>query len=544
MCGILCLVQYSGNSIDLEKAKESLDKLNPRGPDKQMYRIININGNIDIFMGFTRLAIMDISDAGLQPFNDNDNNYIICNGEIYNYKQLAKQYHINMRTNCDCEILLPLYKKIGFEYMVRDELDAEFAMVILDKQNNKIHVARDRYGVRPLYYGFNYSSKIIGFASELKSLHPIMDFVEQVKPNYLFDIDLKKNDDDISSLIIKNEYFSYQNLFANIKLDNTDYIHEQINYYLTEAVRKRLHADRPIGFLLSGGLDSSLIVAIATRILGPNNIVCFSIGIDGSPDLEASKKVVKYLGIKNHHIIHFNTDEGLAILPNIIDAIETYDITTIRASTPQFMMAKYISNHTDIKVLLSGEGSDEIHGSYRYFRDAPNMLQFHWETIRLLEELCYFDNQRTDRSMACNGLEVRIPFLDFEYVEFITRINPKLLMYRKDYMEKQIVRDSFKGYLPDEILYRSKEAFSDAVSSNDINWAKTIQMSAENQISEEEMMNNKFIINKPKTKDALYFRKIFDQIYPSRDNIIPYYWLPRFQKDEILDPSARILKCY
>lgn len=544
MCGIICLLQYSGKSIDITKATECLDNIRARGPDKQKYSIIRANEKVEIFMGFSRLAIMDTSTAGQQPFTDEHDNHVVCNGEIYNYKKIVNQYQISMKTDCDCEILLPLYNKIGFQNMVRDELDAEFAIVLLDKKSGKIYAARDRYGVRPLYYGYNNSTKTIGFASELKALHPIMEYVEQVKPNYIYSIDLQKESDIMQPLIIQDEYYSYKKLYANLMLNNEIYIRQQINYYLTEAVKKRLYADRPIGFLLSGGLDSSLIVAIATKILGPQNIVCFSVGINGSPDVEAAKKVVEYLGIKNHHIVPFSVDLGLTLIPNVIKTIETYDITTIRASTPQYVMANYISKNTDIRVLLSGEGSDEIHGSYRYFRDAPDLVQFHNETIRLLEELYYFDNKRTDRTMAGHGLEVRVPFLDFEYVEFITRINPKFLMYRKDHMEKQIVRDSFKGYLPDEILYRSKEAFSDAVSNDQINWAISIQKVADSKISDSELEKNEFEINRPRTKDALYFRRIFNSIYPKRDNIIPHYWLPRFQKEEILDPSARILKCY
>ena len=207
-------------------------------------------------------------------------------------------------------------------------------------------------------------------------------------------------------------------------------------------------------------------------------------------------------------------------------------------------MAKYINENTNIRVLLSGEGSDEIHGSYRYFRDAPNAIEFHIETIRLLKELCYFDNQRTDRTMASNGLEVRVPFLDFDYVNFITKVNPTLLMFTDKNMEKQIVRDSFRGYLPDEILYRSKEAFSDAVSNSEVNWATSIQIVANSKITDNDLETCKYSVNIPKTKDALYFRKIYESIYSNRDNVIPHYWLPRFQKEEIFDPSARVLKCY
>ncbi|XWV25204.1 glutamine-dependent asparagine synthetase [Tupanvirus deep ocean] len=543
MCGIICLLQYGSGGIEIEKALECLNKLKDRGPDKQSF-VNHKMDNCEVFMGFARLAIMDTSDAGLQPFHDEKDNSVICNGEIYNYKELAKSHNIQMKTDCDCEILLPLYDKVGFRNMILTELDAEFATVILSKYESKIYAARDRYGVRPLFYGYNKTTKTIGFASELGALHSVMEFVEQVKPNMMFSIDLNKNSDDVSLLIEKTSYYSYDSLIANIHLNNGKYIQEQIRYYLTEAVKKRLYADRPIGFLLSGGLDSSLIVAIATRILGPDNIVCFSIGIEGSPDVEAAKKVVEFLGIKQHHIIPFSVEQGLDVLPQVIKILGSYDITTIRASTPQYIMAQYISKNTNIKVLLSGEGSDEIHGSYRYFRDAPDVFRFHAETIRLLEELYLFDNKRTDRTMAGNGLEVRVPFLDFEYVEFITRINPYLLMYSTDFMEKQIVRDSFKGYLPNEILYRSKEAFSDAVSNSDTNWAATIQMIANKEISDSDLVDNEFVINRPRTKDALYFRRIFNNIYPGRDNVLPHYWLPRFQKEEVLDPSARVLKCY
>ena len=543
MCGIIFLIQLDSKNVDLQQANKCLNELVYRGPDKTSYQLVNIDDKINIFMGFTRLAIMDTSDSGLQPFVDHLGNSVICNGEIYNYKDLAIKYSHDLTSQCDCEIILPLFRKIGFKKMVSSELDAEFATVILDRTSNKIYAARDRYGVRPLYYGYNTTSRLLGFASELKALHSVMEFVEQVSPDTIMSIKLK-NDAPVDTMIKRHIYYSFDNIKFSMEIPKIDTICSNINKLLTAAVKKRLNSDRPIGFFLSGGLDSSLIVAIATRILGPDKIVCFSIGLDGSPDVEASKKVVEYLGIRHHHIIPFNISQGFAELPNVIRAIETYDVTTIRASTPQYIMAKYINENTDIRVVLSGEGSDEIHGSYRYFRDAPNGTEFHRETIRLLRDLTYFDNQRTDRTSAHWGLEVRVPFLDFEYVEFITQINPHFLMFRPDYMEKMIVRNSFRGYLPDEILYRSKEAFSDAVSNNEFNWANHIKTIAETTITDDEFTENSFDINKPKTKDALFFRNIFHSFYQNRDNVIPYYWLPKFQREEVVDPSARVLKCY
>jgi len=534
MCGIICLIKYGG-AMDKNVASQCHQHLEPRGPDKQHHEWLAPN----IYMGFSRLSIMDTSDNGLQPFKSDAGNYAVCNGEIYNFQELAKAYNINMTSHCDCEVILPLYEKVGFEAMIKN-LDAEFAILLFDKASQTIYAARDRYGVRPLFYGYNSSTNIFGFASEMKALHDIMEYVEPVVPNTYIRIRLGQNDVSHDTI----GYYDYAKLIAYPDVNSESYIKDMINDLFTQAVKKRLHSDRPIGFLLSGGLDSSLIVAIATRILGPDNIVCFSIGLETSPDVVASKVVTSYLGIIHHHIIPFDIEAGFNAIPEVIRMIESYDITTIRASVPQYLMAKYINTYTDIRVLLSGEGSDEIHGSYRYFRDAPNAAAFHQETIRLLKELYMFDNLRTDRTMSGNGLEVRVPFLDYEYVEFIKRIDPSLLMYRQDYMEKKIIRDSFVGYLPDEILYRSKEAFSDAVSSTEVNWFKTIQTRVAETISDEELMNTTYEFNTPKTKDALYFRNIFSEIYPGRENVIAHYWLPKFQADEVHDPSATVLKCY
>lgn len=537
MCGIFCLVDYQNS--DLSPVYKSLDKLSARGPDNKSMMSFNYNQKT-ISFGFTRLAIMDLSMNGIQPFHD-DKRTLVCNGEIYNFRSLIEKYNLAIKTNNDCEVILPLYKKLdNFEDLIKN-LDGEFALIIYG--NNSIFAARDRYGVRPLYYGYNIEKKTFVFASDLKSIHDQVKFVEQLKPNTFVRIDLDKNY-SVKNLEFK-QYYEYSSLIRTNYLNDISIIQNSIRELLTEAVRKRLFSDRQIGFLLSGGLDSSLIVSIATRILGPDKIICFSIGLENSPDIIAARKVTEYLGIKNHHIVNFDISEGINNLNSVIEAIETYDITTIRASVPQYLLAKYIREKTNVRVILSGEGSDEIHGSYRYFRDAPSSECFNKECIRLLEELYYFDNLRTDRTMASNGLEVRVPFLDFDYVNFIFKINPSLLMYRKDYIEKKIIRDSFVNYLPDEILYRSKEAFSDAVSNEQIIWADEIKKYAINLGIEEYILeSNDIKINKPMTIDAYLFRLIFYEYYPYRDNIIPHYWMPRFQKEEILDPSAKILKCY
>lgn len=543
MCGIFCLIKYK-HPINNEEMIKYSNMLSHRGPDAENYKIIKPRDDIEIFMGFRRLSIMDISNDALQPF-ERKGKYVMCNGEIYKYKTLIKKYKLKLQTKCDCEVILPLNEKMNIWDMIIEELDAEFAMILYDKIQNIIYVVRDRYGIRPLFYGYNTKDNTIAFASEMKALHPIMEYIEPVKPNKFYILNLNIPLKNIKKMVYNVEYYNYDNTHLDnvLYLNKIEYIEQKLRYLLINAVSKRLHADRPIGFLLSGGLDSSLIVAIATRIIGPENIVCFSVGLDGSSDVEAAKKVVKYLGITQHHIVPFTIEEGINIIPEVIKCIESYDITTIRASTPQLIMAKYINKQTNIKVILSGEGSDEIHGSYRYFRNAPNAIEFRKECLRLLEELYLYDNLRTDRTMASQGLEVRIPFLDYEYVEFIKKIDPALLMYKIDNMEKKILRDSFKGFLPEEILYRSKEAFSDAVSSKDINWYKSIASLANTIISDDELINNPFEINKPQTKEALYYRRIFSDFYPNRDNIIPHYWLPKWS-GEIIDPSATILNCY
>lgn len=509
MCGIICLID-----MDIKTFLTQLDKLSPRGPDSLSYLKSN-----NIYFGFTRLSIMDLSSNGLQPFI-NDNHLLLCNGEIYNYKELIKQYDLSYTKN-DCRVLIPLIKKLGFKNAIKI-LDAEFAIIYYDGIN--LFATRDKFGVRPLYVGYK-NKKIIGFASELKAIHSVADYVKQVNPNEIY--------------MNENIIINYNKLNYDLSLNNKQYIKINIRKLLTSAVKKRLQSDVPIGFLLSGGLDSSLIVAIAAKL--NKNITCFSIGFENSPDVESAKIVANYLNIKNHHIIPFSVELGLSYIEKVIEITETYDITTIRASVPQYIMAKYISENTNIKVLLSGEGSDEIFGGYKYFRTAPNIEEFHNETIRLLEELYLFDNKRTDRTMASNGLEVRVPYLDNEFVEFITKINPELLMYSNDQIEKQILRDSFIDYLPNNILYRSKEAFSDAVSNSEISWYRSIQSKVETIITDEELINNPYTINKPEIKEALYYRKIFDKIYPYCDAIIPHYWMPSFQNKKITDPSATIL---
>jgi asparagine synthase (glutamine-hydrolysing) len=533
MCGIFFSVSNNTESIN-----NNADVLTNRGPDQSREYTQYINP-YTLTYKFYRLAIRGLDESGMQPFLKN-HSVAICNGEVYNFEELIKKYNLDISTSdSDCSVILPILEKRPFDYLLH-ELDAEFALVVYDSHTNCIYAARDRFGVRPLYYAIEDNS--IFFASELKALYKYSKYVQQVKPSYLYTIDLSKPRLELhTSMYFDIDRYNFTS--TSIKYN----LHSKIHDTLIKSVNKRLASDQPIGFLLSGGLDSSLVVAIASRLLGPDKITCFSIGMDGSPDVEAAKQVVEYLGIKNHHIIPFNVDLGMKELPNVIRTIESFDTTTIRASTPQYIMAKYIRDNTNIKVLLSGEGADEICGSYRYFRDAPNVIDFTTETVRLLSELCYFDNLRTDRTMAGCGLEVRVPYLDFEYVDLIKSIPQHFLMNSKSVMEKKIIRDSFKGYLPDPVLYRSKEAFSDAVSSKEVNWYKSVQKYAEEIISDVEFNNRhlRWTVNIPHTKEAYYYRTLFENEYGNTfDSIIPHYWLPRFQKEVVVDPSATVLSSY
>lgn len=524
MCGIICLI--GDNKEDVERiGLLGLTRLVPRGPDSSNHVLLEVNNSF-IFIGFTRLAIRDLSNNGMQPFIQNDC-YSITNGEIYNYNDFKKY---TFTSTSDCEVILPIYFEHGFQG-VMERLDGEFATVVVDVNKNVIYAGRDRYGVRPLYYGYN--DGMCGFASEGKVLEE-MDFVQQVEVTHFYHIPITDRTN-----VSKIEHYSYDD-YKSIDLDSRMITveKEDLQFYQTclkksliRAVKRRLISDRPIGFLLSGGLDSSLIVAIAVSILGKDNVVCFTVGMPGSSDVIAATEIAHHLGVK-HHIVDFSVDSGFTILHDVIKRIETYDVTTIRASTPQYILAKYISENTDIKVILSGEGSDEVHGSYRYFKDAPNNIAFHQDRVRLVKELCYFDNLRTDRTMAGFGLEVRVPFLDINYVNAVGSIPIDLWSHNE--MEKKPLRDAFRNWLPGSLLYRRKEAFSDAVSSKEINWYQSVQKLVENEPYVE------YSVNQPLTKDAFYFRRIFNSIYPGRENWVPHYWLPMWQTD-IIDPSATIL---
>jgi asparagine synthase (glutamine-hydrolysing) len=495
-----------------------------------------------LFLGFHRLSINDVSEKGNQPFvlDKYPHITVICNGEIYNYKELAKLYEIEMVSKSDCEIIVHLYHLLGIDGCVR-QLDGVFGIALYDSHKKKLYCARDPIGVRSMYIGITNhiqdAESDVLIASELKNVHLLCNKIEQCRPGYYGIIDTTD-----PNHIIFQKYYNYIYCISN--QNDESIICAKIRELLTTAVKKRLMSDRKIGCLLSGGLDSSLITALVKQCNPGTQIDTFSIGLEGSPDILYAKQVADYLGT-NHHEIIVTEEEMIDALEEDIRVIESYDITTVRASTPMYLLCKYIKQNTDITILFSGEGSDEASGSYMYFHNAPNPVEFQKECVRLLEELHYFDVLRCEKSSAGNGLEIRVPFLDLEFLNYYMTIDPKLKMPRNG-MEKYILRKSFDNTLiPSDVLWRSKEGMSDGVSSKTKSWYTIIQEFTDDKYSDLDYKNRiiNFPFNTPKTKEALYFREIFNKYYKGRDQTIPHYWMPRWSGD-VTDPSARILKVY
>lgn len=541
MCGIWAMLL--NRDENMTSLYDSFMKISKRGPDRSSF--IELKAPINVKLGFHRLSIMDLID-GDQPFKHIRNNrmlYTMCNGEIYNHKELIKKYNLQPHSRSDCEILPLLLEKIGISEMM-NELIGEYAFIILDIDGDTgdytAYVGRDRFGIRPLFWNNDIKSGF-SFCSEMKGL-PVLSRVEQVKPaSYM--IFQKTN-----NLVKLCTYVTYYNL-KQIKTTcyNLPLIKNNIKNLLIESVRCRLTTDRPLGCLLSGGLDSSLIASIAARLLKEKNQVLntFSVGMPGSTDEYYAKLVSKHIG-SNHTHFELGHENWLAMLPIIVQTIESYDITTVRASTGNYIVPKCIADSTNIKVLLIGDGSDELTSGYMYFHKAPSALDSHNENIRLLEDISYYDVLRADRGIANNGIEARVPFLDHRFVDYYLSIDPVLRMPHNN-LEKWLLRESFADddYLPEEVRLRKKEAFSDGVSSKENSWFQIIQKYVEEHITDEEFENAKqnYICNTPTSKEALYYRQIFESYYPNAENTIPYFWLPKWCGD-IKEPSARILTVY
>lgn len=519
MCGIFAY--FNQGNCDQKQIEECIETIRYRGPDHSSTEFLE-RGATQVALAFHRLAIIDASEKSDAMLSD-DGVYLTCNGEIYNYKFLVKKYALDMRTGSDCEVILQLYHRDPTCFpQILEELDGVFAFILYDHNRGTAIAARDRLGVRPLFIGE--SQGALGFASEGKALK-LLQNSEQFPPGQC----LFFNMEDWSTRVVRWFHLSGNQL-------NMDYKVAQnvVRELLVASVRKRLMSDRPIGFLLSGGLDSSLVASIASRHL-TEPITTFSIGLPGSPDLIAAKKVAGYLN-SNHHEIVISTDDILAALEKVVYHDETYDITTIRASIPMYLLAKYIRERTDIKVIFSGEGSDELFGGYLYFHRAPTPGEFQEETHRLLRELYKFDLLRGDRTTAAWGLEIRVPFLDAALLSVAAQMEPTLKMPR-DGVEKALLRDAFKGYLPEEILHRQKEAFSDGVGYSSV---ATLKSRAEQEHPELKHRPPKGTAH-PHTPESNMYWHMFKEHYNEHPGLhTEYYWLPRWHHG-VTDPSATVL---
>lgn len=545
MCGIF----FTIGMTDTVKQYESFLSMKKRGPDNSTF--ISCPGNINI--GFHRLMINDLSLNGNQPIVYDDI-YLICNGEIYNHNDLKLKHNIICTSNSDCEVIVHLYKKLRSVHTVKEtiqrlcnELDGEFAFVIYDTNKNEVIVARDSAGVRPLFIGVGRENNhhILGFSSELKGINNLINpkygYIDQIIPSKAIHIsvgDFYKRGFWNSCMFI--------DYTASSSIENANEVFsplhlETLRLLIEKSIFQRLESDRPICALLSGGLDSSLVCGVLSKYI---KLHTFSIGLEGSTDLVYAKKVADHIG-SIHHEVKLGENDFLSAIEETIKTIESYDITTVRASIANLLVSKYISTTTDFKVVFTGEYSDELFASYLYFANAPTPGELFKESQRLLKDIQYFDSLRADRCISSCGLEARVPFSDKNLISFVQKLKPQLRM-SNDKIEKYILRKAFEGtnIIPDSILWRKKEAFSDGVSSPQNSFHTMLQKHIDNIISDEEFLNkaSNFDYNIPKTKEAYYYRKLFSKYY-QHHHVIPYYWMPKWNGNQT-DPSARELSNY
>ena len=508
MCGIIGVFELKSKYSDLRPTVlEMAKKVRHRGPDWS-----GIYCDTNVILAHERLAIVDPKSGG-QPLYSEDRNVILAvNGEIYNHLELKKgfpDYHF--QTQSDCEIILALYKQKGAGFL--EDLNGIFAFALYDKENDCYLIARDHMGIIPLYMGWDKNGNFY-VASELKALEGVCNKIQEFLPgHYIYSkesIELKK--------WYRRDWTEYQNV------ENNASDIPVLRKALEDAVHRQLMSDVPYGVLLSGGLDSSIISAItkkyaAKRIESDDTqtawypqLHSFAVGLVGSPDLAAARKVADHIG-SVHHEINFSVQEGLDAIKDVVFHLETYDVTTIRASTPMYLLARVIKS-MGIKMVLSGEGADEIFGGYLYFHKAPNAKAFHEETVRKLGKLHLYDCLRANKSLAAWGIEGRVPFLDKEFMDVAMRLNPEDKMAKNGKMEKWILRKAFEEYLPESIVWRQKEQFSDGVGYN---WIDTLKATANEKVSDEELANAKFRfpINPPMSKEEYHYRTIFHEHFPS-----------------------------
>ena len=520
MCSIM---GYCSPTADLTAFVQGFSKTKSRGPDDSQL----VETSLGV-LGFHRLAIMGLHPQGMQPFQL-DGCYGVCNGELYGFEavreQLKEKY--TFQSESDCEILLPLYKEYGVDLFA--QLDAEFACIILDTQGGHVVAARDPIGIRPLYYGYDSDGAII-FASEPKNLMGLVGEILPFPPGHYY---------------LDGKFVCYADMTQvdQVVDDDLDTICGNIREKLVAGIQKRLVSDAKVGFLLSGGLDSSLVCAVAARA-SATPIRTFAIGMSGDAiDLKYAREVAEYIGSQHTEVI-ITQEDVISALEPVVELLATYDITTIRASIGMYLICKAIHLNTDIRVLLTGEISDELFG-YKYTDFAPSPQAFQDEAAKRIREIHMYDVLRADRCISVNSLEARVPFGDLDFVRYVMSIDPKLKrnVYGKG---KYLLRRAFEGdYLPSNILYREKAAFSDAVGHSLVDdlkaYAETCYTDAEFEVRQQ-----RFTHAQPFTKESLLYRELFEKYYPGQSQMVADFWMPNrdWQGCDVNDPSARVLSNY
>ena len=508
MCGIVSIFNIQQQTSELrQKALRMSQKIRHRGPDWS-----GIYCGKTAILAHERLSIVD-PESGKQPLFSVDGKQILAvNGEIYNHKEIRKRYEgkYAFQTGSDCEVILALYRDKGIDFL--EDISGIFAFALYDEENDSFLIARDQIGVIPLYIGYDSDGKVY-VASELKALVGQCERYEPFLPGHYY-----WSKDPGMKRWYKRDWFDYDAVKDNPASS------EDIRQALRNAVKKQMMSDVPYGVLLSGGLDSSVISAItqsySERRIEDNSqtkawwprLHSFAVGLKGAPDLAKARMVADHIGTV-HHEINYTIQEGLDAIRDVIYFIETYDVTTVRASTPMYLLARVIKS-MGIKMVLSGEGADEIFGGYLYFHKAPSAEEFHKETVRKLSKLYLYDCLRANKSLAAWGVEGRVPFLDKEFLDVAMRTNPAAKMCPGKTMEKRIVREAFSDMLPEEIVWRQKEQFSDGVGYS---WIDTLKKMTEELVTDEQMAHaaERFPINTPMCKEEYYYRSIFEEHFPS-----------------------------
>lgn len=541
MCGIIGIFGKKDQEARRSQALKMASAIRHRGPDWS-----GIYSDDFCLLAHERLSIVDV-EHGAQPLYDTaKGRVLIANGEIYDHQQLRaslKKEH-QWQTKSDCEVLLYLYDEQGPDFL--SKIDGIFAFCVYDPATKEFFIARDHIGIVPLYVGWD-GDGVMYVASEMKALEPYCEKLQEFPPGHYY-------------LGSKKEFVKWYNPEWAVTIPTTPVSLPKLRQELEIAVKKQLMCDVPYGVLISGGLDSSLIAAIAAKFSRRRvesgdteeawwpRLHSFSIGLEGSPDLKFARQVADYIG-SVHHELKFTVQEGIDALRDVIYHIETYDVTSIRASTPMYLMARKIKS-LGIKMVLSGEGADEVFGGYLYFHMAPDAKEFHEETVRKLQKLSKYDCLRANKSMAAWGVEARVPFLDKDFLEYAMSFDPQDKMCGQGKMEKYVLRKSFEGFLPDSVLWRQKEQFSDGVGYS---WIDSLKAHAEEKISDEMLAKaaERFPLQPPATKEAYFYRSIFEEFFPSKDAALTvevgpsiacstptaYRWSKAFQG--MADPSGR-----